>query len=65
MEKNLDNPLVGTEGWVKLEANSRGIIKKEIVRKSPIPGKNIKTNLILVPNKLVLQWKNYFKLILK
>ena len=47
VEKNLDNQLVGTDGWVKLEANSRGIIKKEIVRKNPIPGKNIKTNLIL------------------
>ena len=47
VEKNLDDQLVGTDGWVKLEANSRGIIKKEIVRKNPIPGKNIKTNLIL------------------
>ena len=47
VEKNLDTLLVGTDGWVKLEANSKGIIKKEIVRKNPIPGKNIKTNLIL------------------
>ena len=29
MEKNLDNQLVGTDGWVKLEANSKGIIKKK------------------------------------
>ena len=59
VEKNLDNQLVGTEGWVKLEANSRGIIKKEIVRKNPIPGKNIKTNLILdIQSKAMEELKN-------
>ena len=59
VEKNLDNQLVGTDGWVKLEANSRGIIKKEIVRKNPIPGKNIKTNLILgVQSKAMEELKN-------
>lgn len=59
VEKNLDTQLVGSNGWVKLEANSRGIIKKEIVRKSPIPGNNIKTNLILdVQSRVMEELKN-------
>ena len=59
VEKNLDTLLVGTDGWVKLEANSKGIIKKEIVRKNPIPGKNIKTNLILdIQSRVMEELKN-------
>ena len=58
LERNLDNQLVGSDGWVKLEANSKGIIKKEIVRKNPIPGKNIKTNLILnIQSKVMEEFK--------
>ena len=59
VEKKLDAQLVGSDGWVRLEANSKGIIKKEIVRKNPIPGKNIKTNLILdIQSKAMEELKN-------
>ena len=41
VEKTLDAQLLGSDGWVRLEADSRGYIKKELKKKHAIPGKNI------------------------
>jgi penicillin-binding protein 2 len=46
IEKLFDKRLLGKDGWIKLETNSRGRIKKELNKKFSIPGENIKTNLI-------------------
>ena len=46
IEKIFDSELLGTDGWIKLETNSKGKIKKEINKKFAIPGKNISTNLV-------------------
>ena len=46
LEKLFDKKLIGTDGWIKLETNSKGRIKKELQKKISIPGQNIKTNLI-------------------
>ncbi len=46
IEKIFDTTLLGSDGWIKLETNSKGKIKKEINKKLAIPGKNIRTNLI-------------------
>ena len=46
IEKLFDKKLLGKDGWIKLETNSRGRIKKELNKKFSIPGENIKTNLI-------------------
>ena len=46
IEKIFDTTLLGSDGWIKLETNSKGRIKKEINKKLAIPGKNISTNLI-------------------
>ncbi len=46
LEKTFDKKLVGKDGWIKLETNSKGRIKKELNKKFAIPGENIKTNLI-------------------
>ncbi len=46
LEKTFDNKLLGKDGWIKLETNSKGRIKKELKKKFAIPGENIKTNLI-------------------
>ncbi len=46
IEKIFDSELLGSDGWIKLETNSKGRIKKEINKKLAIPGKNIDTNLI-------------------
>ena len=46
IEQIFDKKLIGKDGWIKLETNSRGRIKKELKKKISIPGENIKTNLI-------------------
>ena len=46
IEKKLDFKLLGTDGWIKFETNSKGIVKKELNKKFAIPGANIKTHLI-------------------
>ena len=46
IEKKLDSKLLGSDGWIKFETNSKGEIKKEIKKKNAIPGGNIKTFLI-------------------
>ena len=46
LEQLFDKKLIGTDGWIKLETNSKGRIKKELQKKISIPGQNIKTNLI-------------------
>ena len=46
LEKTFDKKLLGKDGWIKLETNSKGRIKKELKKKFAIPGENIKTNLI-------------------
>ncbi len=46
IEKIFDSELLGSDGWIKLETDSKGKIKKEIKKKLAIPGKNIDTNLI-------------------
>ena len=46
LEKTFDKKLLGTDGWIKLETNSKGRIKKELNKKFAIPGENVKTNLI-------------------
>ena len=46
IEKTFDKKLVGTDGWIKLETNSKGRIKKELNKKIAIPGENITTSLI-------------------
>ncbi len=59
VEKKLDSSLLGFDGWVKLETDSRGVIKKELKRKHAIPGSNIRTNLILgLQNKAMDELKN-------
>ena len=46
IEKLFDEKLIGNDGWLKLETNSKGRIKKELNKKIAVPGENIKTNLI-------------------
>ena len=46
IEKLFDKILLGKDGWIKLETNSKGKIKKELNKKIAIPGENLKTNLI-------------------
>ena len=46
IEKLFDKNLLGKDGWIKLETNSKGKIKKELNKKIAIPGENLKTNLI-------------------
>ena len=46
IEKLFDKNLLGKDGWIKLETNSKGKIKKELNKKISIPGQNLKTNLI-------------------
>ncbi len=46
IEKTFDKKLVGSDGWIKLETNSKGRIKKELNKKIAIPGENITTSLI-------------------
>ena len=46
LEKTFDKKLLGRDGWIKLETNSKGRIKKELNKKIAIPGENIKTNII-------------------
>ena len=46
IEKTFDKKLVGADGWIKLETNSKGRIKKELNKKIAIPGENITTSLI-------------------
>ena len=46
LEKPFDKKLLGRDGWIKLETNSKGRIKKELNKKFAIPGENIKTNII-------------------
>ena len=46
IEKTFDKKLLGTDGWIKLETNSKGRIKKELNKKIAIPGENINTSLI-------------------
>ena len=46
IEKLFDKKLLGKDGWIKLETNSKGRIKKELNKKIAIPGQNLKTNLI-------------------
>ncbi len=46
IEKLFDKKLLGKDGWIKLETNSKGRIKKELNKKIAIPGENLKTNLI-------------------
>ncbi len=46
IEKLFDKKLLGKDGWIKLETNSKGKIKKELNKKIAIPGENLKTNLI-------------------
>ena len=46
IEKLFDKKLLGKDGWIKLETNSKGRIKKELNKKISIPGENLKTNLI-------------------
>ena len=46
IEKLFDKSLLGKDGWIKLETNSKGKIKKELNKKISIPGQNLKTNLI-------------------
>lgn len=46
IEKKLNSKLLGSDGWIKFETNSKGILKKELSRKYAIPGGNIKTYLI-------------------
>ena len=46
LEKTFDKKLLGKDGWIKLETNSKGRIKKELNKKFAIPGENIKTNII-------------------
>ncbi len=46
IEKKLDSKLLGADGWIKFETNSKGIVKKELNKKFAIPGGNIKTHLV-------------------
>ena len=46
IEKKLDSKLLGSDGWIKFETNSKGVVKKELKKKTAIPGRNIKTFLI-------------------
>ena len=46
IEKLFDKKLLGKDGWIKLETNSKGKIKKELNKKISIPGQNLKTKLI-------------------
>lgn len=46
IEKKLDSRLLGKDGWIKFETDSRGVIKKELNKKNSLPGKDIKTFLI-------------------
>ncbi len=46
IEKKINSILLGTDGWIKFETNSKGVVKKELNKKYAIPGGNIKTNLI-------------------
>ena len=46
LEKKLDSKLLGSDGWIKFETNSKGIVKKELNKKYAIPGGNIRTHLI-------------------
>ncbi len=46
IEKRLNTRLLGSDGWIKFETNSKGIVKKELNKKYAIPGGNIKTHLI-------------------
>ena len=46
IEKRLDAKLLGTDGWIKFETDSKGVIKKELNKKNSIPGKDVKTFLI-------------------
>ena len=52
LEKTFDKKLLGKDGWIKLETNSKGRIKKELNKKVAIPGENIKTNLVASMQKL-------------
>ena len=46
VEKKLDSKLLGKDGWIKFETDSKGAVKKELNKKYAVPGGNIKTNLI-------------------
>ena len=46
IEKKLNSKLLGSDGWIKFETNSKGVVKKELKKKTAIPGRNIKTHLI-------------------
>lgn len=46
IEKTLNSTLLGSDGWIKFETNSKGIVKKELSKKYATPGGNIKTSLI-------------------
>ena len=46
IEKKLDSHLLGKDGWIKFETNSKGTIKQELNKKFATPGGNIRTHLI-------------------
>ncbi len=58
VEKKLDSTLLGHDGWVKLETDSKGVIKKELERKHAIPGENIRTSLILDLQSMAMEQLN-------
>ena len=58
IEKKLDTKLLGKDGWIKFETDSKGAIKKELNKKYAIPGANIKTNLISeIQNKASIEMR--------
>tara|TARA_B100000963_G_C22620319_1_gene669603 strand:- start:570 stop:2342 length:1773 start_codon:yes stop_codon:yes gene_type:complete len=46
IEKKLDEKLLGSDGWIKYETTSKGVVNKELNTKHAIPGRNVKTFLI-------------------
>ncbi len=46
IEKKLNSKLLGSDGWIKFETNSKGVVNKELNKKNAIPGRNVKTFLI-------------------
>ncbi len=58
IEKKLDSKLLGKDGWIKFETDSKGAVKKELNKKYAVPGGNIKTNLISeIQNKASIEMR--------
>ncbi len=58
IEKKLDSKLLGKDGWIKFETDSKGSVKKELNKKYAVPGANIKTNLISeIQNKASIEMR--------